>query len=227
MQNNSSNTDQLNKRVVLYTAIAGTLCSGAALANPTLSVQNSGLSFTVSDQNTNGYAYFDIDGDGVDDFYLGTWWSGSDCDYSPGASMLQGIVHQNNQMLTDDDDYGGMISAGSSVPGTLDPVQYQLNFAFCDIATDFAPDTSGYAGFQFDINGNTHYGYVRIGTTQSDDHLTTTFHEVCYESTPGAPIEAGDCGVTRGVPVGGLIPISLGVLALGASALRRRRKHLS
>lgn len=225
MQQNTSSSDQLNTRVALYTAIAGTLFTGAALANPTMSPVT-GLSVMVDDQNSSEYLNLDIDGNQVDDFYFGTWWyDPSSCTYSPGGSYINGTNHQTNDMLSDDGAYGGMISGGTPIPGGLAQVDYALWLADCYQSTEFAPNTSGYAGFQFDINGNTHYGYMKVGTAEGS--LVTTFYEVCYESTPGAAILAGACGTSSPIPVGGLIPISLGVLATGAFALRRRRKHLN
>jgi hypothetical protein len=220
MQQNTSSSDQLNTRVALYTAIAGTLFTGAALASPTMSPVT-GLSVTVDEQSGSQYLPIDIDGDGNDDFSLSTWYS-TGCTYSPGNSYL--YRYNSNQMLSDDGSYGGMISGGTAIPGALS-TEYSLNFAACNQSTEFAPNTSGYAGFQFDSGGNTHYGYMLVGTAEGS--LVTTLYEVCYESIPGAAISAGACRASAPIPVGGLIPISLGVLATGAFALRRRRKHLN
>ncbi|MFT5471571.1 MAG: hypothetical protein ACI8UO_006706, partial [Verrucomicrobiales bacterium] len=71
-----------------------------------------------------------------------------------------------------------------------------------------------YLGLEFDINGNTHYGWIEIESREF--FLFILIHRWAYESEPGVPIRAG------------LIPEpSAAVLLLSGlllTARRRRRK---
>ena len=48
---------------------------------------------------------------------------------------------------------------------------------------------SGYMGLEFDISGQTHYGWARI--TSVYDSPTVTIHDWAYETQPGVGIAAG------------------------------------
>ena len=70
-----------------------------------------------------------------------------------------------------------------------------------------------------------HYGYLDVEVTGGSNGVVTTVHGACYESNPNQAITAGVCEKkVEPVPVGGLVPLSLGVLVMGAAALRRRRE---
>jgi hypothetical protein len=83
---------------------------------------------------------------------------------------------------------------------------------------NWTPDgTPGFLGVRFDISGDTHYGWVRVGVTFG----STSFRIVdwAYNSTPGEALKAGEP-----IPE----PSTLSLMALGAAgllALRRRRNQ--
>ena len=80
-------------------------------------------------------------------------------------------------------------------------------------------DTTGkYMGLKFDIDGNTHYGWIQldVNATVTEAHISG----YAYNDVAGSPISAGQ-GEAQ-IPE----PSSLALLALGAAgiAARRRRK---
>lgn len=79
--------------------------------------------------------------------------------------------------------------------------------------------TTGFAGLNFTIAGNTHYGWLRLVFDPVDQEVQLI--DWAYESVADTAIAAGD---TTSVPLPATLPLAgLGVLALGAVGLRRRR----
>jgi hypothetical protein len=85
--------------------------------------------------------------------------------------------------------------------------------------------TNTYLGVKFLIDGETHYGWVRLAVSSGVTGIEATIIAYAYETEPNQQIEAG-------VPAGSDEPVrvidangpSLGALAAGADGLRRWRK---
>ena len=77
---------------------------------------------------------------------------------------------------------------------------------------------TGYFGFKFTSNGNTHYGWAEM--TLSSGSLQATINEAWYNDTPDGSVTVGNA-----VPEPAEVGLGLGVLALGAAGLRRMRQH--
>lgn len=211
----------VDTRLAVYTAVAGALAAGAAHAAPTPS-PNAPATLTDTTVNNSGVSLpFDIDGDGNTDFNLYVEWR-NDCGINP-----PGQIRLNGQAPTafarDTSGYAGMITPGTSIgSGQTYDVSTPLQLCYSDQGNFPAP-SRGLVGVSFQIQGATHYAYLDIETATSS--LEATIHEACYESEPRTSIQAGTkCRETAAIPVGGAIPLTLGVLALGAAALRRRRR---
>jgi MYXO-CTERM domain-containing protein len=78
---------------------------------------------------------------------------------------------------------------------------------------------TGYVGFKFTSDGNTHFGWASVTIGGSNRF---TFNEAWYNSTPGASITAGQ---TSAVPEPSTYAVGLGALALGAAGVRRWRQR--
>jgi hypothetical protein len=95
---------------------------------------------------------------------------------------------------------------------------------------------TGFAGVQFDIGGQTHYGWIRLQLGSNPGQITAT--EWAYEDCPDTPITAGattggaNCAAPvpvapKSIPVMGPLAYGLTSLALGGlglGSLRRRRR---
>jgi hypothetical protein len=85
----------------------------------------------------------------------------------------------------------------------------------------FANVTDEYLGVRFLINGQTHYGWVRVSITASVAHVSGSISGYAYNTVPNQIIIAGEGTVpSHSKP----IPASLGLLSQGANGLRYWRK---
>lgn len=225
-----TNHKDLKNRLTLYSGIAGALVAGSAHAVPTEST-SADLPLTIEDTTDDfdsAGASFDVDGDGVDDFN-GTVVFRTDCMYNDGYAYLSNDVGNGYMASSGPFYYAGMVSPGTNISGASD---WDSSFRYFFGCTDgdsegeeFPVASRGFVGIRFERNAgaDTHYGYMDVETFAGS--VGVTVHSVCFESEPDTAIEVGACFPARiaPVPVGGLIPLSLGVLALGGMALRRRK----
>jgi len=67
-----------------------------------------------------------------------------------------------------------------------------LNYVSCLYgagSSNWCGVTDKFLGLRFDVGGNTHYGWARLDVSASGDSFT--IKDYAYNSTPGAPINAG------------------------------------
>ncbi|MEX1309023.1 MAG: hypothetical protein AB1Z65_01260 [Candidatus Sulfomarinibacteraceae bacterium] len=177
----------------------------------------------------------DIDGNGVDDFELQVQF-GEFCDAgNNGGARISSLV-QGNQVSSVDGqngDYAGLVASGSPIPGSLPfPPGSQWTLMACYTEENgggepgLAPLALGDTGLfavQFMRDGALHNGFLKISV--EDGSVIGTALEGCYESEPRAALSAGRCYVPP-IPVNGaIVPLSLAMLAIGAAALRRRKRQ--
>ncbi len=209
-------------KIEMTTGLAGAvaLAAGSTAYAAIVSVATPGD--LVADGNTSFFGAgndvsWDVDGDGTDD--LGFNFRGTPI--SPGAYEWQGNVHTLNGSSVSGyagifvTYYGGMVGAGNSVAGSGligDGMGGQVAMGSDYASTAYGgwggvgTTQTGYLGFQLS-SGN--YGWIEIAL----DAGGMTFLGAAYENS-GADIAAG------AVPA----PASLGMLAMGAGALLRRKR---
>lgn len=198
------------------------------------------------DTNTGTYAYrpFDLNGDGVDDFRLGldrflgltvtttTTSSGSTSSTTyyagDGIASVSGLV-PGNSILANASNRVRQLSSGATIgPGGnfQDPAVmlrvYTSSFSATRTRGTWAPSVDGLAGVQFQIGGQTHYGWIRLhlgvgAETGLPNELTV--RDWAYESIPDTAIAAG--AIVPEPSTFGLGRLAAG--AAGIAALRRRK----
>ncbi len=228
--NSDIRTENTQQRLAIYSAIAGVLTAGAAHAAPTASP----LDFPLNVEDTDGgYASqsidIDIDDNGQIDFTISVdFRSGnSSCNYGSGPISFAGS-YGGSVSVDPSNYYAGMISSGESISSAGIWSEYYTGLTGCYYDTGNWPAPSrGFLGVRFTRGNDTHYGYLELETYEGS--LGVNIIEACFESDPDTAIEAGSCPEERTtsvpVPVGGAIPLTLGLLAIGAAALRRRRRQ--
>lgn len=225
----------LNKKLVAYVA-AATAAGVAILAVPDAAAE---IRYTpVHVLVASGAAYWiDFNHDGMRDFGLRRRpiYSGSLLQAIPGdtgvnevvlaasgrsdsaAALMAGAAIGPNQKFASRTSYAysgfAMAQVGSAVSGTFfrGPWKDQIN---------------KYLGVKFFVNGEFHYGWVRMTVTH--DLKLTAVTGFAYETEPNKAIRAGnesgsnDESAGRPLPSGSEIfePATLGMLAVGWPALR-------
>ncbi|MEQ8800818.1 hypothetical protein [Haliea sp.] len=218
-------TDSISSRLALYSAATGLLAAGSAQAAPVQST----ASFTLVNEveNTSVSQLIDIDGDGTDDFQLQVILRPpGDCNFGETGEVVLADAYGGNTSY-----YAGLVS-GDPIAGDLggsgESTYNYLTTCSGGYGSETFPSagegTRGFVGVSFQIDGATHYGYLELEVRQGS--LIADLISACYNDNPGDPIAAGACvREVVGVPIGGLIPLTLGVLTVGAFAVRRRRRQ--
>ncbi|MEQ9460889.1 MAG: PEP-CTERM sorting domain-containing protein [Phycisphaeraceae bacterium] len=107
--------------------------------------------------------------------------------------------------------YARSFTPGSLIDGSASPAAGAKLMTNRGAGYDFVGQ-GNFLGYSFEIDGNTHYGWVQVDV--SADLLNATVTGYAYESTPDTGIVAG------AIPE----PTSLALLAAGAGALGLRRR---
>lgn len=120
-------------------------------------------------------------------------WSGSQGD---GPDSLIAIVGQTFVGAFTYNYFIPLSSGATISSGNVNPV---ANYYFFPTFTYQGYNPTGwlsagqaFAGVQFNLDGNTHYGWIRLDFGGTAGSFTVL--DYAYEATPGAPITAGDVG---------------------------------
>jgi len=179
--------NNLSKKIAKYGALSLAI-AGVADASGQIIFTDVEPDFT----STAGGENFDldIDGDGINEFIIENGGSFTQID---GGTLTGTIISQPNNGYN----YALNFSEGTMIDasaagfsfGSVGSLCYAAGFdlTFCG-EDNSTPD--GFAGISFvDVDGNTHFGWVRLeGVTSS----TFTITEFAYEATPDTPIATGD-----------------------------------
>lgn len=249
----AASTAVSNRQANVSTAIAIGALGLGVLALPELS--DARVIFTPTNQTINEQQRrlkIDINHDGlaVASFYVGGY-----CLSGSGAQNCFGTIYANglsgNQVMASSQQQFASAARLGKVIGSNDVFKVSEKMADCragfntffhtSFQTSHGPwrDVNArYVGFQFQKDGQAHYGWARMNVTGFPCHPSATLTGYAYETEAGKPIVAG---VIRGsaealmeprqspekkVGVEGMQnPASLGALAIGAGGLAAWRRE--
>lgn len=146
------------------------------------------------------FATLDLDGDGVVDFGFILDSDTPDWTFIQAFGYLSGLSYgnPNNQFAGYSGaflPYASAINSGDVIGSGLDFLASTYNLAF--VASlysgvtygQFGDGTDKFMGFQFDISGTLHYGWVRVNATV--DPVTLIIKDWAYDDEADLPIIAG------------------------------------
>ncbi len=198
-------------KYAVTTVLFAAWCVSGAHADIVYTLPQQPISVTVA-QFEQRSAPLDLDNDGVPEFILWAdiplWIDFTIQPARPGV-FLQ---HRNSQDLA-------RLPAGVAL-GPPDACTWGGSLLFYNSGFVTAPFGEwepglppAFFGVKFDIDGQSHFGWVRAQLTESIGSVTISVFDYAYESVPGAPI------VTGAIPSPGAAVL----LALASLATRRRR----
>jgi hypothetical protein len=158
---------------------------------------------------------FDLDGDAVNDIRLGVWA------FYYGEFLGGDVRAVKSDVFVARDGTPAKLFASGSTIGSSEDFSADRGQIFDASAGGFNPamgwDSSGQVGFA-GIKIDDQYAWIQIEVV-SKNHMVVV--DWAYETEPGVPIKAGD---TIPEPGAGALT-GLGLLALGAEGIRRRRAN--
>jgi len=165
---------KLSKKLIKYSALSLAL---GGIANASGQVVFTDVDPDFEGGLNDSFA-IDFDDDGVDDVIIAQTDIYVRANGNVVGSGSGGVYYASN--LSE----GTLISAGNSFQSYGD-LCYSGGFpnSFC------ATGPEGFLGVQFDISGETHFGWVQVAGIDSENFILLGF---AYEQTPGVGIEAGD-----------------------------------
>ena len=205
----------------------GSSANAALIASTT--IPEGGLTSPSSPGTSN----WDIDNDGTDDFRFSKYTSTS----SFGSYAYLYLQDLGDARIAGPDantQYFKKLTAGAKLGTANDALGFDASPGNRTLISTSSSSTNlgfwlkndggwslgdtGYFGFKFTSNGNTHYGWAEM--TLSTTSAQATINEAWYNDTPDGIVEVGVA-----IPEPAEVGLGLGVLALGAAGLRRMRQN--
>ncbi len=185
------NSNSLTKRLVQYGALSVAI-AGVAEASGQIVYTD------ITDFTGGGTVDYDLDlnNDGIVDFTVDAASFGGGAAFA--VNLYAGTA--SNSFLGSAPSYiypfalnsGDAISSGQTSWFDANASSGTLNFVSCyygNGGSNWCGVTDKYLGLRFQLAGNTHYGWARLDLSASGNSFTVK--DYAYNSTPGAPINAG------------------------------------
>ena len=207
-------------------AITGIVAPQSADAVP---IQSTTL--PLSPPASNGYGYWDVDGDGTNDFRLhnrsGTLARLTDQGparfVSPVDATTDGFAKLNTGF-----NVGGALVAGYKFPsGSSSDISMTIGGAIGRTVSEqgWSIGNTGYFGFKFSNASGVHYGWGQASFTGTPGQ-GFTLTEAYYNGVAGAPIAVGDTGASAVPEIDPASAGSVMSLVMGSLAMLERRRKL-
>lgn len=237
---------RLEKSITAYSIAAAGMASLAPAAHAQ-------IVYTRVDQvNDLGAVKIDFNDDHVVDFVVNNQLSFENGFYFPRLG-LNGRKTPMAGVIPNQIGYAGVLPYGFAIGSNaqfaslnhrrqIPLVLLGCLYQSCSVKGSWYNVQDKYLGLRFEINGQIHYGWVRLSVKRivsknrfDERFLKVAVKDYAYESTPGKAIAAGDQGPNQSSyernpapqdePLQTMIPVSLGLLSTGASAIPLWRRE--
>lgn len=238
-------SNSLDRKLRVYsTAALAAGVSMLALAKPSqgeVVVTKKTIAIPVNPQNGSGPAAIDFNHDGIRDFSAAIYYSAyPQSDHSLDIFAPNGdagiVASQNNYALALP--RGARIGPSAHFNTRNNPIE-SVNGRDSSTSATYTRTLKGnwggnprnrFLGVRFLINGNTHYGWIRLTVTTDPRGLSATITGYAYETVPNKRITAGaGASPASETKVSNSTQrpdaVSLGMLALGADGLTLWRRE--
>ena len=187
-------------------AVAAMVAAGDALAGPPPS--DIRVSTTIVNTTLTNGLQLDIDGNSTSDFTI-NFSNSAELRINGGASNRSG---DSGTSVGFGYNFTQAFASGTSIGSGA---QWAAVTTLASAYNPGGPGTNFYAGFQFNIGANTHYGWIQFSIPSRSSPFTgATAVAAAWQNTAGLGINAG------AVPAPGAIAV-----ILGAGLLRTRRRR--
>jgi hypothetical protein len=238
---------RLEKSIAAYSVAAAGMVSLATVAHAQI------VYTRVDLVNDTGAIQIDFNDDHVVDFVVHNRLYRENGNYSAtlalnGRSAPMAGVIPNQKGFAKVLSYGASIGSAAQFAGLSNRREIPLASLFCfyqecgQVKGSWYNVQDKYLGLRFEINGQIHYGWVRLSVKRivskirfEERYLKVAVKDYAYESTPGKAIAAGDGGPGESSYNGNLaphneslqaiVPQSLGLLSVGAGAIPLWRRE--
>jgi hypothetical protein len=228
-------SDILNRHVTAYVVAAGAAGVTVAAMAASAETPQGPIVFTPANVSLGGLGstHFNIDlnHDGIPDFRLemtNTRWVSSGGGGNGARGSFWEIPYGGNGAMPRPLAKGGLIgtSGGFDSRDRLAwgrSVNHSGHGGYSSGGPWAKSAANSYLGVRFLIDGETHYGWVRMTVSASPSNIGATVTGYAYNTVANQPLRAGE-GAKK--PTGaGLHPASLGALSLGAVGIALWRKQ--
>jgi hypothetical protein len=226
---NSARRLSLSQKLAVASGAAAAFAGVAAPQSAEAGIVQS-TTLPLSPPASNGSNFWDVDGDGTDDFNLIN--SSSVALLAElGAAQFVAPSNRTNRgfaKLSSGFDVSALMTGFKFLSNTQQSIRMTNNGSIggAVIAQGWAIGDIGYFGFKFSNTSGVHYGWGQVNITGTPTGQGYTFTEAYYNNTPDASIQVGDTGGSpSSVPE--IDPASAGSvlsLVMGSLAMLERRR---
>jgi hypothetical protein len=213
----------LERRMVLYVLAAGATLAGASVAQAKVISTYRPVSIQYDFHPYN----IDLNNDGVADIVLAKGFGEcSLCSYDLYTVSANGIGKANG-VVGPSRNEPSALTIGTKIGSSDNFISggWMAYSGYAGGKGNFLNTSNRFLGVRFQINGQTHYGWIGFQRVQGAKQAK--LYGWAYETIPNKPIAAGDRGSADSATLRSAEPTSLQLLAMGHTGVADRQRRIA